>query len=85
MRLHDTNPPPLPHFELLCNNKLEVLETSESEVLKLLSKINILKSSGSDGLNNNILCEGQNGAMQMFFVKHTSYNLHGHFLNLALV
>jgi hypothetical protein len=55
MRLHDTNPPPLPHFELLCNNKLEVLETSESEVLKLLSKINIHKSSGSDGLNNIIL------------------------------
>ena len=47
MRLDDTNPPPLPHFELLCNNKLEVLETSESEVLKLLSKINIHKSSGS--------------------------------------
>jgi hypothetical protein len=55
MRLHDTNPPPLPHFELLCNNKLEVLETSESEVLKLLSKINIHKSSGSDDLNNIIL------------------------------
>jgi hypothetical protein len=47
MRLDDTNPPPLPHFELLCNYKLEVLETSESEVLKLLSKINIHKSSGS--------------------------------------
>jgi hypothetical protein len=55
MRLHDTNPPPLLHFELLCNNKLEVLETSESEVLKLLSKINIHKSLGSDGLNNIIL------------------------------
>jgi hypothetical protein len=47
LRLDDTNPPPLPHFELLCNYKLEVLETSESEVLKLLSKINIHKSSGS--------------------------------------
>jgi hypothetical protein len=55
MRLDDTNPPPLPHFEPLCNNKLEVLETSESDVLKLLSKINIYKSSGSDGLNNIIL------------------------------
>lgn len=55
MKLDSTRPVSLPNFQSLCEAKLDIIQTEENEVLKLLQSVNINKSSGSDGLNNIIL------------------------------